>query len=385
MAQNQNTNGNGKAVGHREQETATLTPLTDNSSFQNLLDPQKFEHMWRVAKAFAASGMVPKMYDQKPEACFVATQMAVRLEVDPFMFMQNTYPSPDGKPAMEGKLAIALVNARGPFTGPIQYELSGQGDEYGCTAYAYDKRTGDMCSVRVTIGMAKAEGWYNRNAKWKNVPDLMLRYRAGAWLGRVYAPETLMGLQTVEEVVDVHGTLEKQSDGSYRPGRAQQRVTSELIRQQANESDDPATAAASKMDRDVARRQQDIESGEPAGPAEPESPPAPEPEPEPTQQPADEGGAYPVSDEHGEILGEYTVDQAEGAFRSMQSVIKNASDPQRAYDINSAVIRGLHDAGAEDAAAWDHALRKAAKNAGGGEKPQAKRQQRQAPEQGSLT
>jgi len=56
--------------------------------------------------------------------------MAVRLEVDPFMFMQNTYTSPDGKPAMEGKLAIALINARGPFVGGVQFEYSGEGDDY---------------------------------------------------------------------------------------------------------------------------------------------------------------------------------------------------------------------------------------------------------------
>ena len=35
------------------------------------------------------------------------------------------------------------------------------------------------------------------------MPELMLRYRAAAFFGRLYAPEILMGMQTAEEVQDV--------------------------------------------------------------------------------------------------------------------------------------------------------------------------------------
>ena len=37
---------------------------------------------------------------------------------------------------------------------------------------------------------------------WQSIPSLMLAYRAYAFFGRVYAPELLMGLQSVEEVAD---------------------------------------------------------------------------------------------------------------------------------------------------------------------------------------
>lgn len=205
------------------QGRAAQLVVHDTGSFANLLDTGKFEHMWRVAQVFSVSGMVPKLYAQKPEACFVAIQMAVRLEVDPMMFMQNTYMSPDGKPALYGQLAIALVNARGPFRGPIQFTLDGAGDTRRCTAWQISKSTGERCEVTVDVAMAKAEGWYKRNPKWTTITDMMLRYRAGAWLGRVYAPECLMGMQTAEEVEDVQGTLTQDGDGAYapRPTRAQ--------------------------------------------------------------------------------------------------------------------------------------------------------------------
>lgn len=186
----------------------------DSSSFANLLDTGKFEHMWRVAGIFASSGMVPKTFKGKREDCFVAIQMALRLEVDPFMFLQNTYPSPDGKPSMEGKLAIALINARGPFKGGIDYRFGGKGDDYGCTAFGVHNGDGKERSLTVTIKMAKDEGWYGRNKKWQTMPDQMLRYRSGAWFARAYCPEVIMGMRTREEAEDI-GVLRETATGEY--------------------------------------------------------------------------------------------------------------------------------------------------------------------------
>jgi hypothetical protein len=35
------------------------------------------------------------------------------------------------------------------------------------------------------------------------MPELMLKYRAAAFFGRLFAPEVLMGMQTSEEVIDI--------------------------------------------------------------------------------------------------------------------------------------------------------------------------------------
>lgn len=196
----------------------TMVAVSDTSDFANLLDTAKFNHLWRVAELFARSKLVPKHFQENPEDCFIATQMAVRLGVDPFMFMQNTYVT-GGKPGMEGKLAIALINSRGPFIGPIQFQLSGDGDQRKCRAYATHRETNEVCEMEVSIAMAKAEGWYGRNPKWQNLPDLMLRYRAGAWLGRLFAPECLMGMQTSEELQDVEEEDRARSAKDITPAR----------------------------------------------------------------------------------------------------------------------------------------------------------------------
>jgi hypothetical protein len=54
------------------------------------------------------------------------------------------------------------------------------------------------------MAMAKKEGWATKSgSKWQTMPELMIRYRAAAFWGRLYIPELLVGIQTEEEVVDV--------------------------------------------------------------------------------------------------------------------------------------------------------------------------------------
>jgi hypothetical protein len=54
------------------------------------------------------------------------------------------------------------------------------------------------------MAMAKREGWATKSgSKWQTMPDLMIRYRAAAFWGRLYIPELLVGIQTQEEVLDI--------------------------------------------------------------------------------------------------------------------------------------------------------------------------------------
>ena len=63
--------------------------------------------------------------------------------------------------------------------------------------------------------IAKKEGWIDKNgSKWRTMPEQMLMYRSASWFVRAYAPEISMGLQTQEEMEDVHD-LRRNRDGSY--------------------------------------------------------------------------------------------------------------------------------------------------------------------------
>jgi hypothetical protein len=179
--------------------------VADSGGFSALLDSQKFEHMQRVSTLFAKSKMVPAHFQNDMPSTFVAIQMAVRLGIDPFMFMQNAYMV-HGRPGLEAKMVIALVNQRGPFEGPIQWKWSGKekSDDWTCTAYATHAKTGQKCEASVSWSMVKAEGWLDKSgSKWKTMPQLMFQYRSATFLARLYCPEVIMGMDTIDELHDI--------------------------------------------------------------------------------------------------------------------------------------------------------------------------------------
>lgn len=191
------TNDNALIVAEQSQMTAS-------DSFQNWMDKSRFEHIQRVAKIFSESQLVPAHFRGKIADCIIGIQMAFRLNVDPLMLLQKTYIV-HGKPGIEAQMAIALVNARGPFKGPIQWRFSGtEGkDDWTATAYATHAVTDEVCEAECSMSLAKAEGWYAKEgSKWKTMPKMMLRYRSATFLARLYAPECLMGMSTQDEIYD---------------------------------------------------------------------------------------------------------------------------------------------------------------------------------------
>jgi len=169
-----------------------------------------FEDKQRIAKAFQSSSIVPESYKKNLSDCMIAMEMAVRLNANPVAVMQNLYIV-HGKPSWSSQFLISCVNASGKFA-PLRYKMTGKKgeDSFGCIAWAKDQNEEILEGPEVTIGIAKAEGWYNRQgSKWKNLSDLMLRYRAATFFARLYCPELTMGISTVAELHDIrHETTE---------------------------------------------------------------------------------------------------------------------------------------------------------------------------------
>lgn len=170
-------------------------------------DLASFELMQRGAKVLSRSTLVPKQYQGEegmPNA-IIALNMALRMQADPLMVMQNLYVV-HGRPAWSAQFLIACFNQCGRYSA-LRYEWQGKrgSDDWGCRAWAIEKETGHRIDgPLITMATAKAEGWINRDgSKWKTIPELMLTYRAAAWLIRTNAPEIAMGLPTAEEAADV--------------------------------------------------------------------------------------------------------------------------------------------------------------------------------------
>jgi len=182
--------------------TDSTALTTTGSVFSGI---QAFEDAQRIAKALASSTLIPPQFQgqQGFANCLVALEISGRMRMSPFQVMQNLHII-HGRPSWSSQFIIGLINGCGRFS-PLQYEVTGQGDSLSCTCIAAELASGkDLRGPTVTMAMAKKEGWATKSgSKWQTMPELMIRYRAAAFWGRLYIPELLVGIQSQEEVVDI--------------------------------------------------------------------------------------------------------------------------------------------------------------------------------------
>ena len=189
------------ALNNNSAMPAVASGAVAQSSFFTNLDA--FEAGQRICKMLSSSSLVPTAYQGNIANTFIALEMATRTGSSPLAVMQNLYIV-HGRPAWSAQFVIAALNACGKFS-PLRFEIAGEGDKRTCKAWAVEHGTGERLEgPPVSVEMAKAEGWYGKNgSKWQTMPELMLRYRAATFFGRLYAPDILMGMRTAEELGDM--------------------------------------------------------------------------------------------------------------------------------------------------------------------------------------
>ena len=181
-------------------------------------EERAFEFIQRKARMYAASDMVPATYKGKIANVIVAMEMAARQNMPVLQIMQSLYVV-HGNPSWKAEYVIARVNESGKFKGPIKYQFEGKDKTRSCTAYAVGITDGEKCELTVDWEVVEAEGWAKKaGSKWLTMPDVMFRYRAGAWFARAFCPEVLLGVP-VEGEVDDYVEMEQiqQEPESYVP------------------------------------------------------------------------------------------------------------------------------------------------------------------------
>lgn len=228
-----------------------------------------FESAQRMATSLSKSNLVPKDYQNNMPNALVALEVAQRIGASPLMVMQNLYIV-HGRPSWSSQFVIAAINTCGRFQ-PLQFTVTGEGDEKGCVAWAlpngveiskeaYDIAQQEKISLldackqagvplyespRVSIQMAKDEGWYSRNgSKWKTIPDLMLRYRSASFFGRLYAPEILMGMRSEDESAEMIDVTPSAASEIQRDLEAEAQKTASLDSPHAEGTDSTGEAEA---------------------------------------------------------------------------------------------------------------------------------------------
>lgn len=236
-----------------------ITPIIgkdDSRSINAFSNEANFATAQRMAKALAASTLVPAEYRNNIPNVVIAMELAARIGASPFAVMQNI-DIIHGRPSWRATFLIATVNACGRFT-PLRFRMQGQEGtkSWGCRAYATDTKTGEECvGALITIALAHSEGWFEKKgSKWKTMPEQMLMYRAAAFWVRIYAPELSLGMHTRDELDDMSVTalpLEPRVPVSTnKPSALAEKVAASSKVTTEAEPEDTATEPESEPDYD---------------------------------------------------------------------------------------------------------------------------------------
>ena len=173
------------------------------------VDKDAFEQTQRVAIMLSKSQMIPEKYQNKPQDCFVAIEMAARAGLSPLAVLQNV-DVVKGKPRWSGQACMAIINSCGRFR-DAHPEYSGEKGTENRSCFIRATRVSDGVTVdgtEVSLRMAAAEGWMS-NPKWKNMPEQMLFYRAAALFARMYCPSELLGAIVEGEPEDIEASRQR--------------------------------------------------------------------------------------------------------------------------------------------------------------------------------
>ena len=164
---------------------------------------QSFELAFKMANALAKSTIIPKEYQNNPSNTLIALEMSARMNTSPMQVMQNLFVI-NGRPAWSSQYIIAVINSSRKYKHELKFALYGKGNEMSCYAWTTDLYGERIEGPVITMKMAQDEGWISKNgSKWKTMPEVMIRYRAAAFFGRLYCSDMIMGIYDRDEVIEI--------------------------------------------------------------------------------------------------------------------------------------------------------------------------------------
>lgn len=194
-------------------DAVTIVPQKRNVVKKEENQVQIFNDNWEMAARLAKSSLLPDEFKNKPENVVIALGMSQKMQLDPFTVMQNLHII-RGKLSWSGAFCKTLIEQSGQYKDlDLIYVGKENTEERGCYLQAVRIRDGKIIKGNtVTTKLAKDEGWYSKNTKWKTMTEQMLGYRAMAFFARLYCPEVLNGVMTSEENYDADDERQQPQD-----------------------------------------------------------------------------------------------------------------------------------------------------------------------------
>ena len=185
-----------------EKPTQQLAVANQNQNALVFDTIEHFNNAQRMCMCLSTANMLPKHFQGEANLgnCMIALEIAQRGQIPVMEVFQNLVPV-NGKISWLAQYLIGRVNTCGRYS-TLTWESEGDGTEkWRMRARAVELATGEVLTGSwVSLEMARAENW---GAKWKTMPEQMLRYRSAAFWVRVFSPNIAMGIPMKEEVEDV--------------------------------------------------------------------------------------------------------------------------------------------------------------------------------------
>jgi hypothetical protein len=236
-----------------------------------------FVHYSQVAALFAQSLFVPKDFQGSMPNCLIALDLAVRMRENPLVVFQNLYVV-HGRPGFTSKYMIARAKLYAGWKTSVRWDIEELEPKIingfknlSVTAHAVDEN-GERLEATVTMQMAIDDGW-TKNAKYKSMPEQMLRWRSASQLINLYAPEVMLGIQIAEELEDESSYRSIADSGSESMASVLDRVAATMPQRVVVEDIDPVASARGSNQASTAK-QAAIDPPKADKPAAPVEPPA---------------------------------------------------------------------------------------------------------------
>jgi len=161
--------------------------------------PTGFGEAMELAKLMAAGLAVPPHLRGKPADCLAVLMQSARWGLDPFAVASKSYFVND-RMAYEAQLVISVLNTSGVLKGRLDFQWDKTDIDLVCTVTGTLKSDPQRPKA-IEQGMASIK--VKNSPLWAAAPRQQLGYYAARMWARLYAPEVLLGVYTVDEIQEM--------------------------------------------------------------------------------------------------------------------------------------------------------------------------------------
>lgn len=185
-------------------------PSSTASTTSLVLDPNHMGSMMEFAKVMASGvATVPKHLQKSPGDCMAVVMQAMQWGMSPFVVAQKTHLV-NGTLGYEAQLVAAVVNSSGALNGRLKVNFIGPWDEFKRKNFPKEMESQVGVSVYATLKgdteptvlpvFYMSSITIRNSPLWKNAPDQQMTYLAQKRWTRMFCPEALLGVYTVDEL-----------------------------------------------------------------------------------------------------------------------------------------------------------------------------------------